>query len=788
MHRALSPRAGTRANRRNRLRAGALVLALVAGVAGVEGLGASKAVATDFYSGAVDATGANTQWFTIPITVAPTRVMISLDWTNAAANLSLYLKNPSGVQVTSAQTPGVKPQALQYNVPTGGNWKVAVRARTGASAFSFTVDQDPSRYTVLPTYVRTIGGSGTAEMYPSGLTVGPDNTLYIADTANDQVAAYSDAGAQLWRTGFRGTNPKALGRMQQPRDIAYLNGKLYVADLANNRVQVFSAATGTPLAIWPQHFVSIIGISSGVDANGHPIILATDNQANAVRIFDPNGVLLWSIATTPGAGQGQLNDPRDAATDSSGNIFVADYANDRMAEFGPTGTWIRNWGSKGPGPGQFGRPYGVDVDDAGNVYVADSNNERLQKFTGTGTYLATYGGVWSFTGLRRVAVEHGPNPRVLGADLWGYRVVRFAPDGSVNRIFGGSAPPSGGFNELFGVASDGSRIFAMDTDNQRVQRFAFDGTFQLSWGDRGFGDGNTGFNWARDITYSTTLGTVWVADTKNNRLTEFSPDGAATGRIIGRLGSAPGRLWWPYGLAAYQDKIVVADTNNNRVQMLDPKNGAVVWVATGFNHPKAVSVSGTTIAVADSLNARVVRLDAATGAQVDTFGSGVLHRTDGVAIAPDGTVWASDSSVNSIVEFNRDGSFGQRFGRSGNAPGQFIGPSHLQFVQNGAQLLLLVADTENDRIQVFDVTRPDIAPVAAFTWFCSGTTCIFDGRPSSDADGAITNFRWDYGDGSVDAGEQAAHTYASSGTFTVQLTVTDNVGVSTSISIPVTTG
>ena len=58
---------------------------------------------------------------------------------------------------------------------------------------------------------------------------------------------------------------------------------------------------------------------------------------------------IWSrqIAAPLGKGNGQLNEPRDADTDSHGDIYVADFANDRMAKFGPAGKWLRNWGTKG---------------------------------------------------------------------------------------------------------------------------------------------------------------------------------------------------------------------------------------------------------------------------------------------------------------------------------------------------------------------------------------------------------------------------------------------------------
>lgn len=57
-----------------------------------------------------------------------------------------------------------------------------------------------------------------------------------------------------------------------------------------------------------------------------------------------------------------------------------------------------------------------------------------------------------------------------------------------------------------------------------------------------------------------------------------------------------------------------------------------------------------------------------------------------------------------------------------------------------------------------------------------GQAVQFNGSASSDSDGTITNYKWEFGDGTSASGVTAAHAYASAGTFTVKLTVTDNKG------------
>ncbi len=69
---------------------------------------------------------------------------------------------------------------------------------------------------------------------------------------------------------------------------------------------------------------------------------------------------------------------------------------------------------------------------------------------------------------------------------------------------------------------------------------------------------------------------------------------------------------------------------------------------------------------------------------------------------------------------------------------------------------------------------PNTPPHAAFTSNCDQLSCTFNGSGSSDSDGSITSYAWDFGDGATGAGATPQHTYAGGGTYTVSLTVTDN--------------
>ena len=75
-------------------------------------------------------------------------------------------------------------------------------------------------------------------------------------------------------------------------------------------------------------------------------------------------------------------------------------------------------------------------------------------------------------------------------------------------------------------------------------------------------------------------------------------------------------------------------------------------------------------------------------------------------------------------------------------------------------------------------TGSNVPPVARLTSSCNGLTCTFDGSTSTDSDGSIVSYQWNFGDNNTATGANTQHTFASSNTYSVSLTVTDNSGAS----------
>jgi DNA-binding beta-propeller fold protein YncE len=78
--------------------------------------------------------------------------------------------------------------------------------------------------------------------------------------------------------------------------------------------------------------------------------------------------------------------------DRAGDIYVADWRNDRVQKFDAEGKFVACYGTPGRGDGEFCRPAGVAVDLEGNLYVADWGNERVQVLAPGGSFVAKFRG------------------------------------------------------------------------------------------------------------------------------------------------------------------------------------------------------------------------------------------------------------------------------------------------------------------------------------------------------------------------------------------------------------
>jgi len=73
-----------------------------------------------------------------------------------------------------------------------------------------------------------------------------------------------------------------------------------------------------------------------------------------------------------------FNTPLDIGTDSAGNLYILDSANQRIQKFSPEAKYLATIGRKGQGPGEFENPSSFDIDPKGFLYVLDTSQNRMQ--------------------------------------------------------------------------------------------------------------------------------------------------------------------------------------------------------------------------------------------------------------------------------------------------------------------------------------------------------------------------------------------------------------------------
>src|SRR3712207_1496373 len=190
-----------------------------------------------------------------------------------------------------------------------------------------------------------------------------------------------------------------------------------------------------------------------------------------------------------GTGDGQVLGPRGIATDSAGNVYVADQ-NTRVQKFSAAGVFQFKFATGGSSAGAVVSPFRVAVNNtSGDIYVTDGFPERtsgiVQRFDSAGTFVSRSGtqggGNGQFVaGAGGVAVDSAGN--VYVADPGNHRVQKFTSSGSFVSSFGGLGSGNGQLSGPFGVAVDAAdNVYVADTGNNRVQVFNTSGAFVRKW-------------------------------------------------------------------------------------------------------------------------------------------------------------------------------------------------------------------------------------------------------------------------------------------------------------------
>jgi len=190
-------------------------------------------------------------------------------------------------------------------------------------------------------------GKGPGEfIYPVGVVRDDQDNLYVCEYgSNDRVQKFTSDGRFLLAFGSFGTEP---GQFQRPSGMAWDDGKLYVADAVNNRIQVFSDGG------------RFLG---GLEPSGRGESKRNEGDAKP----DSSG---WG---TPLA----LDFPYDLKLAHDGALYVVEYGAGRVSKVALDGRLLGRFGSPGTGEGQFRTPWGIAIDSKMRLLIADTGNRRI---------------------------------------------------------------------------------------------------------------------------------------------------------------------------------------------------------------------------------------------------------------------------------------------------------------------------------------------------------------------------------------------------------------------------
>ena len=344
-----------------------------------------------------------------------------------AATLLPGIVNP----IAGTGTPGnsgdtAAATAARLNNPTA----IAVDA-AGNTFFTDTTNNEVREITPAGIISR-VAGTGTASFSgdgvpataatlnaPSGLALDAAGNLYIADTGNNRIRVVANGiintlagnGTAAY-TGDSG--PAAAATLSAPQGLFYRpNGVLYVADTGNNALRIIGirstlintiAGTGIAGSLGDGGFSVNAQLAAPtavvVDASGN--IDIADSANNRIRRIASNGI----ISTYAGNGvagfidgsssAAELNAPNALAVDPSGTLYIASAANNairrvangQVTTVAGTGTAGSTGNSGLSTAATFHAPRGVALDNSGNLVIADSANNLIRNITTAATQLA----------------------------------------------------------------------------------------------------------------------------------------------------------------------------------------------------------------------------------------------------------------------------------------------------------------------------------------------------------------------------------------------------------------
>jgi tripartite motif-containing protein 71 len=427
-------------------------------------------------------------------------------------------------------------------------------------------------------------------------------------------------------------------------------------------------------------------------------ILKAKSTATAAGSETPNlgtpATYVSTLGGTYGEGTSRFFEPADTATDGKGNVWVID-SHTRVAN------QLQQFNEKGEwlrstgssGYGKLITPWGVAVDAGNNAWVADTGNNRIVEFNEKGEFILTFG-----TNVNKTKVEAGATEaeKNLCTAASG-NVCQGATAGSL----------AGQLKSPCGIAlTAGGNVWVADTGNNRIEKFGPNGNLINTVSSEGFEPGKLKTPTAITVAPDNS---IWVADAGNNRIEQWNSSLAFV-RAVGTKGTGPEQFLYPSGIEADSTGALwVSDIANGSVQEFDEFGTFIQKFndapgSAGSPRGLAIDAKGS-IWVADRYLFKVYRWTVpgfpVYASSLGSSGSGNGQFTEPVDVAADnsGNFWVLDAAQNRMQQFDATGKWLRNAGAAGTGAGKLTLPKAIAL---DSKANAWVADTGNNRIVEFN--------------------------------------------------------------------------------------
>jgi len=336
-------------------------------------------------------------------------------------NNRIIVFTPEGQHIKTFGSKGT--ENSQFNTPMG----VAV----GPDGSIYVIDNQNHRiqkFDSLYTHVQTLGGikpgKGATDFYlPTGIAVSKETgKIFVADSGNVRVTVFG--GGLNYITSLDGVPYSSYNVVFAPEYFVFdKHGNMFIVEELNNRVvklnraKVYEGQVGTGMpGFGDNEFFNPRGAGIGPDGK----IYVADTGNHRIQIFSPSFDYLATIGGVKGNGNNELSSPRHVAAGTDGRIYIADIGNNRIQVFDSNYEYLATIGSKGELSGQFDQPGNIVLVEDRWLHAMDRRNNRIQIIDTMDNYNVDNVIDLSDTGMKKPAsngLSYDPNGRVVFSDI-----------------------------------------------------------------------------------------------------------------------------------------------------------------------------------------------------------------------------------------------------------------------------------------------------------------------------------------------------------------------------------